>query len=228
MELLERCIAGGEQKTLVSNSGVIRKLLEFHRHSSQTHSLSDWVRTPCSGIGFYPAPGTLIILPLIRCQSLLSESTPQGIFTEAVFKYFVFFCLSVNGRTGYAVCLLWQETPSYFSACSSWDGGRASESAGCGQGEPSREQQPCEPMPVGVPHVQLWEKPSGFHLTLALMLLWAVVHNLGCFMFSWAATCMNVEVLVCLFFFFSTWIALDFQEIIFLGSGSEWPPSMSI
>lgn len=146
--------------------------------------------------------------------------------------YFVFFCSFVNGRTGCAVHLLWQDTSSYFSAHSSWDGGRAGESAGCGQGEPSRDQRPCEPLPVGVPHVWLWEKPSRFLLTLVLMPLWAGFHNLSWFMFSWAATYMNIGGgggCVCLVVgFFFTWIALDFQGIIFLDLGSEWPQSMSI
>lgn len=63
MELSQSYIAGEEQKPLVSNACIIRKLLEFLRHSSHPHNLSGWVRAPCSGIRFYPAPGTLITLP---------------------------------------------------------------------------------------------------------------------------------------------------------------------
>lgn len=55
---------------------------------------------------------------------------------------FCFLSLICQWRTGCAVRLLWQETSSYFSARSSWDGGRAGESAVCRQGEPSREQWP--------------------------------------------------------------------------------------
>lgn len=62
MELFYSRIAGEEWKTLVSNSCVIRKLLEFLRLSSQTLYLSN-SEMPCSGIGFYPAPGTMITLP---------------------------------------------------------------------------------------------------------------------------------------------------------------------
>lgn len=45
------------------------KLLRYQKTSRvswafiQTHNLSDSVRMPCSGIRFYPAPGTPIILP---------------------------------------------------------------------------------------------------------------------------------------------------------------------
>lgn len=68
-ELSQRYIAGEQQKPLVSNSCIIRKLLEFLRHSTHPHNLSGWVRVPHSGIGFNPAPGTLITLPN---QSLIS------------------------------------------------------------------------------------------------------------------------------------------------------------
>lgn len=63
VDLSQSYIAGEEQKPLVSNSCIIRKLLEFLRHSSHPYNVSSWERAPCSRIGFYPAPGTLITLP---------------------------------------------------------------------------------------------------------------------------------------------------------------------
>lgn len=79
-----------------------------------------------------------------------------------------------------------KKTCSYFSAHSSWVGGRAGESAGCGEGErePPGEQRPCEPLPVGVPSTSGCGKSLLGLLTLVLMLLWAVFHNLGYFIFS--------------------------------------------
>lgn len=77
---------------------------------------------------------------------------PPELFLNDRAIYFFSFRSFVKGRTGCAVRVQRQETSSYFAARSSWDGGRAGESADCGQGEPCGSSGPTAlPLPARVP-----------------------------------------------------------------------------
>lgn len=178
-------------------------------------------------MGFYPAPGTLMTLPnqpltsgpwklpavfltklfsndsVILCFLLLPCQWRNWMCClSALTKNFQlsFSPLQLGGRQGWRKCWLWAGWALRGAVTLQTSACRGPSTSGCGKSL------------LGL-------------LTLVLMLLWALFHNLGYFIFSWTATCMNVGGLFGVFF---TWIALDFQRIIFLALSSEQPQSGSI